>query len=142
MMRQARGILRASKEINGENKRKFFVGSAIYKGSRLLGAAENCYKSRAQFYSGTCRTTHAEHRAILRYSRVRKGALCGCRIFVVRLTKNGSFSMSRPCSTCRRLLKFVGITDVYYTDYNGNVVYENIGEEEGTEEDDDPLKRR
>jgi len=29
--------------------------------------------------------------------------------------------MAKPCPNCMKLIKFVGITDIRYTDWNGNL---------------------
>ena len=43
--------------------------------------------------------------------------------------------MARPCDNCMALLHYVGITDIFYTDWDGSI--KNVLDEEG-EEDDEP----
>jgi tRNA(Arg) A34 adenosine deaminase TadA len=45
----------------------------------------------------------------------------GCGILVVRLKKNGSLSMAKPCPSCLKALLYSGIKDIYYSDWNGNI---------------------
>jgi hypothetical protein len=46
-------------------------------------------------------------------------------IVVVRCKKNGEVSMARPCRSCLKVIKNVGVRFVFYTDWNGVLRKEN-----------------
>jgi len=56
---------------------------------------------------------HAETLAI-------KFCRSGDTIEVVRFTKKGGMSMSKPCWHCQQALRRAGIKEVIYTDWEGN----------------------
>lgn len=45
----------------------------------------------------------------------------GGTLVVVRVQANGDLTMARPCSACQALINYVGIKDVYYSDWDGKV---------------------
>lgn len=40
-------------------------------------------------------------------------------LFVVRVKKDGSFGMARPCAACEAMIRRLGIVNVYYTTDSG-----------------------
>jgi tRNA(Arg) A34 adenosine deaminase TadA len=42
-----------------------------------------------------------------------------CRLYVMRIRKDKSIAMSRPCQCCRALIEYVGIDQVYYSKDDG-----------------------
>src|SRR5678816_4513466 len=42
----------------------------------------------------------------------------GKDLYVVRVKRDGSTAMAKPCTQCQRLIKDVGIKEVYYTTNN------------------------
>lgn len=53
-------------------------------------------------------SAHAERRALRKCDR-------GSVIFVVRMKKDGSFALARPCARCRSAMRTKGIERVCYT---------------------------
>lgn len=51
---------------------------------------------------------HAEQRLARKLDR-------GAEVFVARIKRDGSFGLSAPCSSCRRLLKSRGVSRCFYT---------------------------
>ena len=47
-------------------------------------------------------------------------------IYVYRELKDGTVSCSRPCSSCMFLIRQLGIRSLYYTDWDGSFVHEEI----------------
>lgn len=43
------------------------------------------------------------------------GDLKGAEVCVVRLLRNGRIAMAKPCTVCRKLLRWVGIKEVVYS---------------------------
>ena len=68
---------------------------------------------------------HAELRAIL---NAEKQNLSGCSIYNYRETFHGKLANSRPCPACMKMIKQVGIKNIYYTTTDGyckEEVYKN-----------------
>lgn len=63
---------------------------------------------------------HAECAALLK-SKDR-----GDTLLVVRVLKNGSLACSKPCSKCMVYIREHGIKELFYIDWDGNVVGEKI----------------
>lgn len=99
-------------------------GAVITKGGSTLSKGYNSYKPHPTFGSGPLLTLHAEAAAI-RFA-VSKGInLKGATIYVVR--HGGLSDMSKPCNSCKNLIKLYGIRKVVYTDQLGNIVKERYG---------------
>lgn len=47
-----------------------------------------------------------------------------CDIYVIRIKKDNSLGLSKPCSSCNKLIKYVGIKRVYYSTDEGYESYE------------------
>lgn len=107
----------------------------VYKGI-VVSVASNCEKTHPlqskynvfrDFDSVTAvNKLHAEVHAISlllsnknNYIDWRKAS-----IFVYRETKSGKQVISKPCEACSQLIKDLGISYVYYIDYNGCKVKE------------------
>lgn len=54
--------------------------------------------------------------------------LSGCDIYVIRLMRDGSLGMSKPCQTCLTMIQKMGIRRVYYSDANGDIKMELASE--------------
>lgn len=69
---------------------------------------------------------HAEMDAIYDFiKKNRRYDLRGLDIIVIRF-KNNELKISRPCKSCIEKMRELGIRKVYYSDYDGNIVYEYI----------------
>ena len=134
MIRSQRHLNFALKAIHNSPKgRDYFLGACLTKGSRVLSKAENSTKSskKKEIVPLYYRSSHAEQLVIKKaLGKIRKGALRGTTLTIVRKTARG-LSMAKPCPNCMKLIEFVGITDIRYTDWNGNLtkLQEEIPEE-------------
>lgn len=73
---------------------------------------------------------HAEMDAIYDFiKKNRRYDLRGLDIIVIRF-KNNELKISRPCKSCIEKMRELGIRKVYYSDYDGNIVYEYINDME------------
>jgi len=68
--------------------------------------------------AGKC---HAEIAAMLPLMKSNVD-LKGCSIFVYRQHKDGTLAMARPCSSCQKVIKQLGIKRCFYTIENGYAV--------------------
>jgi deoxycytidylate deaminase len=62
---------------------------------------------------------HAECSALMR-------AKCGDKLIVVRLLKNDDLSCSKPCDKCMKYIKKQGIKEIYYINWDGELVSEKV----------------
>lgn len=68
-------------------------------------------------------TIHAEVDAL---SNLHPKYLKGLDILVIRVNKSGQLVYSRPCNSCIDKLSRKGIRKAYYSDINGDIVYEFV----------------
>ena len=112
------------------------VGAVVVQGKRILSSGHNSMKTRPlqhryniyrhfQNYSDSIPRQHAEIDALspligkeIDWSRV--------SIYIYRELKNGTPACSRPCEACMRLIKDLGIHDIYFIDEKGNYAHEKV----------------
>ncbi len=111
------GVALASPGI-GKN-RKIKLGAIIYDGPTILSAACNCYKTHtflARFTSFP--HLHAESHCILRLGI---DNCIGRSLLVVRTLSNDSLCMAKPCHVCYTIANEVGIKNIYYSNWKGEI---------------------
>lgn len=87
------------------------VGALIIKGNRVLSWGYNRNKTHSRsphFY----KHIHAEFDAIRKCD---PEDLIGATIYVSRSKKDGTPALSKPCPSCRSMLKSMGVETVFYT---------------------------
>lgn len=89
--------------VNGDPKRHFMLAAGAYRTDGAWVQARN-----GAVYGGPFCRAHAEHRLAMKLTR-------GCDVFVVRVKKNGSAGLAKPCPACQRRLKRAGVRRVFYT---------------------------
>lgn len=62
---------------------------------------------------------HAEVAALAPIRYLDKKALEKCEVYVYRALHDGSPAMARPCASCLRMIKELGIKKIYYTTHDG-----------------------
>lgn len=73
-------------------------------------------------------TIHAEMDAIFDFIKKNsRDELKGMDVIVIR-SKNNKLNISRPCKACIEKMRDLGIRKVYYSDSDGNIVYEYIND--------------
>ena len=92
-------------------------GAVLVKGGSVLNASFNkdnyCgFGERFRERDSGHATLHAELGCILNLDR---SITNGAEIYVVRVSWDGKFKMSRPCPMCRAALEHVGINRVHFT---------------------------
>ena len=93
-------------------------GCVIFKGNKILSTGHNEIRyCRRLKYKKWIDSLHAEQRAILfcRYDLKR------CSLLVIRLDAYDNITYSKPCGICLELIKYVGITKIYYSNKNGKI---------------------
>lgn len=106
------------------------MGCVVVKRHRVVSSGHNhktkCCALQAKLdtekYGVQCPGKfHAEIMALLPLMKA-KVDLKGSSIFVYRQHKNGTLAMARPCSSCQKVIKELGIKKVFYTIENGYAV--------------------
>lgn len=94
-----------------KSEHKFQLGCIIVKNNRVVGSGYNTTKTHTKSPQ-KYKTLHAEMAALFsaKYKEVRGG-----EAYVLRILKDGSHALAKPCSLCESMLKQAGIRKVHYT---------------------------
>lgn len=103
------------------NSIKYYLNKAAQHAAKFSGEYRNFYLAAVGTRSdGTtviasniatpvkCREVHAE-------KRLCKKLDVGSTVYVARVTRDGSWAMSRPCHACEKAMRSRGVRRVYYT---------------------------
>ena len=98
----------------------FQHGAALYgHANRLIIAKGNLLKTHPKLVEfSEFPFLHAESRVILSHGM---DQCHGLNLAVIRISNGCGFTMSRPCAACMALIHQVGIKEVYYSDYMGEM---------------------
>ena len=101
------------------------IGAVIFKGKRILGKGHNDIRScsLSMKHRHWEESIHAEQSALLNLDW---NKLKGCSILVMRISKKGKLGMCKPCPMCEKLIKHVGLKNIYYTNDKGEIILEKI----------------
>lgn len=120
-------VKRVIKEAEKSNMPIFKVGAVIFDGKRIISYGHNkkgiCSRIHPK-YQNERDSVHAEQNAIVKVKDWTK--LNGTSMIVVRFNKSGRMSMAYPCSMCLNMMEHVGIKEVYYSSYGGEILKNNI----------------
>lgn len=94
------------------------LGAVVARRGKILGVGSNTRKTHP-LSRATYQTTHAEVAAIASA----KDSLQGATLYVVRILRDGSVAMSKPCPGCQALAESVGIKTIIYTTDCGMLEY-------------------
>ena len=120
------GILKAAiREAKKSEHHQATIGAVIFKGNKIISkgfnALRHCSKIKPQFKE-FYNSIHAEQRAILSVN----GSIKGYDILVVRLKKDGSYGLAKPCDMCQGFIEFKKLRYVYYTTDEGTIERERV----------------
>jgi deoxycytidylate deaminase len=107
-----------------ENKHAAALLKGNYKNKLIIGF-NRPIKEKVKY-----KTIHAEVNAIFNFPYDKK-AMRGMDIIVIR-NKNGHLKNSRPCNHCIDKMITVGIRKVFYSNDDGDIVFEYLEEMERT----------
>ena len=97
---------------------KWKLGSVVLRGGRVLATGCNRNRNDPSIVENEkyfkC-SIHAKVSALRNTGKTR-----GAKLFVARLTKNGSTALAKPCGRCQHAIEKAGIRRVYYTTDNGD----------------------
>lgn len=105
---------------NEGTKGRFRLAAGIVHKKSLIATGVNSYKSHPlmlQFGKNSDSIfLHAEVDAIKNALRLLSvGQLKDCDMYVVRVKRDGSYGLAKPCEGCRNALALYGLKNVYYT---------------------------
>ena len=100
---------------------KFRLGAVLARRKRVISAGYNqmqkTHPLQNRYYDGDGTLgLHAEIHACIGVSAA---DLDGAEMFVARLLHNGETAMAKPCATCMKFMRSVGIRKVTYTTADG-----------------------
>lgn len=123
--------LNMARDVSRESKfPKYHLGAvAIYKGSLLAAGCNNKKTNPRQMLLNRERGWRADsnefynpvHAELACLSKIRYLDIdfSKVRLYIYREHKNGVKAMARPCPACRKMIKDMGIREVWYTTEDG-----------------------
>ncbi len=120
------GILR--KAIESAERSKMYpyrLGCVVFKGKRILSWGFNQIRTSNAIpdrFKKFIEALHAEQHAIMRVPN--KELLNGASLLVIRINRNGKLTNARPCKNCMRTINYFKISNIYYSNENGEIVME------------------
>ena len=117
------------------SKKNIHIGAVVVHKDKVVGVGWNTNKThpcqmkynkyresksnRKYVSSEHLPCLHAEVMALQHATRSFKGDLSKCSIFVYSEKKDGTTRLTRPCMGCSKMLKDLGVKNIYYTTDNG-----------------------
>lgn len=108
------GVNYATRAVLSKPLQRVSLGAAILKGKKVLSTGTNNENKTSPKAQNITKRLHAEFDA-LRHNKSFEGAT----IYVVRIKKDGSYGMAKPCKHCVKLCRKAGIKKVFYSTQNG-----------------------
>lgn len=105
--------------VGGKGKDNYKLAACLLdKRGRPLAYGKNSYKSHPiALYYGAYPHVHAELDCCLSHGL---SNCSGCTMVVIRTLKDGRLTMAKPCVSCMKMMKDVGIKNVKYTNWSGS----------------------
>jgi deoxycytidylate deaminase len=103
----------AKQASKNSNHHEHKIGCVIAKGKRIFSIGWNSLRTHPDS-PHKYKSVHAEFHAI---NNLYPETLRGSSIYIYRERKNGDPALSKPCPSCMKLIKSVGIKNIYYTNY-------------------------
>ncbi len=118
------GILK--KAIESAERSKMYpyrLGCVVFRGKRILAWGFNQIRTSNAIpdrFKKFIEALHAEQHAIMRVPN--KELLNGASLLVIRINRNGKLTNARPCKNCMKTINYFKISNVYYSNENGEIV--------------------
>ena len=117
------GYLRAARKAAGRglHKRHRLGAVLVNRSGQVISHGYNSHKTHPQM---GFKTLHAEISALIgcRYKDIQHSSM-----YVIRLNAKDEPAMSKPCPTCRAILREYGVREVYYTNREGQLEKIKLG---------------
>ncbi len=114
-------LVRLAKDKALSNGHDFHVAAGLFRRGKLVKLETNGgFHRSATRYLWSLEFEKTEHVCESHAeTKVIKNAKPGDKVVVLRFLKDGSITMAKPCSICQLKLKQVGLTNVVYTNWEG-----------------------
>ena len=130
MTKKEEALFRAAKSVSElSDHKQHKIGAVVVMKHRIISSGFNKNTkthplqkkyNQYRFSEDSVHTCHAELSALL--PLINDGTdLSNASVFVYREHKNGALACARPCKSCMKLIKDVGIRRIFYTTDNGDV---------------------
>lgn len=113
----AYSVALASPGAGGKNRNRFRLGAVLVDRKRIVAAKYNSLKTHPMmgfFYAYPY--LHAEAATIFSYGI---DNCYGSTLYVVRIKRDNSLGLAKPCSSCEKLIKLAGVKQVIYSTNEG-----------------------
>lgn len=108
---------------------KQHVGCVVTDGHRIISSGYNSIRThpiqkklnRERFSQDSMHSLHAEAMALIPLINKNDINWKKCKLYVYRELKNGELGNSRPCPSCQKLIKSLGIKNIFYTSPDGYI---------------------
>lgn len=108
---------------------RIHMGCVVTDGHHIISSGYNSTKTnplqkelnRERFPEDTHHFLHAEVDALLPLLNHKDINWKKCSLYIYRELRNGQKSLARPCPSCQKLIKQLGIKKVYYTGDNSYI---------------------
>ena len=100
------------------NDHDFHVVAILKRGKSIVKIGTNSNKTNPRF-ARKYKTGVPEYQLHAEMNVVRF-AKPGDTVIVIRFSAKGKLTMARPCRFCQNFLTEAGVTEVYYSDWEGN----------------------
>lgn len=106
---------------------KIHIGCVVTEGNRIISSGFNSVRShpvqkilnKERFKADTIHSLHAESMALIPLINKKNINWKKCSIYVYRELKNGQLGMCRPCPSCEKMIRDLGVRHIFYTSQNG-----------------------
>lgn len=109
-----------AKDLALNNGQDYHLAAILVRKKTVVRIGTNSNKTHPRFLrtykDGTERSQLHAEMDVLRFAQP------GDTLFVTRWKADGSTSMAKPCEYCQKFIREVGITEVYYTNWDGKLV--------------------
>lgn len=122
------GIINAAIQQCELSTYRVHIGAVLFKGKRIISVGHNAIRtsSISPKHKLFHNSLHAEQACLLNLDWTK---LKGSSILVVKVSPTEKrLGMARPCPLCMKLLNFVGIKNIYYSNEDGEIIKEKTND--------------
>lgn len=116
---QAQKVHRTQKSFGGF----FRLGSVLFDKRQVINVGRNDINKTHPKSKTAFNKIHAEFDAII---GVEPYLLHGSSLLVVRLDAHDNLTLAKPCGVCEKLIKSVGIKNLFYSNEKGRITHERL----------------
>ena len=113
--------------LSDEPRKRHRVGCVVVDKKRVISSGYSSMKTsplqkkynRERFTADTPHTLHAETHALKHFVNNHTVDMSKVSVYIYRELSDGSTGMARPCPSCMKLIRDLGIKHIYYTTPDG-----------------------